>query len=104
MNNIYTRKAQGPDGVTPACLKTCAYQLAPIFTQIFNRSLEFVCLFVYLFGSQLAMLSSIASLPGVPTTLNIHTLSHTLKNTTIKNKLNIFSTVQNISISTSSTS
>ncbi len=26
--------------MTPACLKTCADQLAPIFTQIFNRSLE----------------------------------------------------------------
>ncbi len=34
------RKAPGPDGVTPACLKSCADQLAPIFTQIFNRSLE----------------------------------------------------------------
>ncbi len=34
------RKAPGPDGVTPACLKTCAHQLAPIFIQIFNRSLE----------------------------------------------------------------
>ncbi len=34
------RKAPGPDGVTPACLKTCADQLAPIFTKIFNRSLE----------------------------------------------------------------
>ncbi len=33
------RKAPGQDGVTPACLKTCADQLAPIFTQIFNRSL-----------------------------------------------------------------
>ncbi|KAK3508723.1 hypothetical protein QTP70_004266 [Hemibagrus guttatus] len=32
------RKAPGPDGVTPACLKTCADQLA--FSQIFNRSLE----------------------------------------------------------------
>ncbi len=29
-----------PDGVIPACLKTCADQLAPIFTQKFNRSLE----------------------------------------------------------------
>ncbi len=28
------RKAPGPDGVTPACLKTCADQLAPIFSQI----------------------------------------------------------------------
>ncbi len=35
-----TRKAPGQDGVTPACLKTCTDQLAPIFTQIFNRSLE----------------------------------------------------------------
>ncbi len=34
------RKAPGPDGVTPYCLKTCADQLAPIFTQIFNISLE----------------------------------------------------------------
>ncbi len=34
------RKAPVPDGVTPACLKTCADQLAPIFSQIFNRSLE----------------------------------------------------------------
>ncbi len=34
------RKAPGPDGVSPACLKSCAAQLAPIFTQIFNRSLE----------------------------------------------------------------
>ncbi len=35
-----SRKAPGPDGVTPACLKTCADQLAPIYSQIFNRSLE----------------------------------------------------------------
>ncbi len=34
------RKAPDPDGVTPVCLKSCADQLAPIFTQIFNRSLE----------------------------------------------------------------
>ncbi len=34
------RKAPGPDGVTPVCLISCADQLAPIFTQIFNRSLE----------------------------------------------------------------
>ncbi len=34
------KKAPGPDGVTPAWLKSCADQLAPIFTQIFNRSLE----------------------------------------------------------------
>ncbi|XP_048870378.1 uncharacterized protein LOC125742434 [Brienomyrus brachyistius] len=35
-----TRKAAGPDGVSPSCLKACADQLAPIFTRIFNRSLE----------------------------------------------------------------
>ncbi len=34
------RKAPGPDGVSPAYLKSCADQLDPIFTQIFNRSLE----------------------------------------------------------------
>ncbi len=34
------RKSPGPDGVKPVCLKSCADQLAPIFTQIFNRSLE----------------------------------------------------------------
>ncbi len=34
------RKAPGPDGVTPVCLKSCADHLASIFTQIFNRSLE----------------------------------------------------------------
>ncbi len=38
MNN--RRKAPGPDGVTLVCLKSWADQLAPIFTQIFNRSLE----------------------------------------------------------------
>ncbi len=30
--NNKKRKAPGPDGVSPACLKTCADQLAPIFT------------------------------------------------------------------------
>ncbi|KAK3543486.1 hypothetical protein QTP70_023211, partial [Hemibagrus guttatus] len=34
------RKAPGPDGVTPVCPRTCADQLAFIFSQIFNRSLE----------------------------------------------------------------
>nr|BAB83841.1 ReO_6 [Oryzias latipes] len=34
------RKAPGPDGVSPSCLKVCADQLAPIFTRIFNSSLE----------------------------------------------------------------
>ncbi|XP_061131044.1 uncharacterized protein LOC133151771 isoform X1 [Syngnathus typhle] len=35
-----TRKAPGPDGVSPSCLKVCADQLAPTFARIFNRSLE----------------------------------------------------------------
>lgn len=35
-----TRKAPDPDAVSPASLKSCAVQLAFIFTQIFNRSLE----------------------------------------------------------------
>ncbi len=34
------KKAPGPEGVTPACLKSCADQLDPIFTKIFNRLLE----------------------------------------------------------------
>jgi len=34
------RKAPGPDGVSPSCLKVCADELSPIFTEIFNRSLE----------------------------------------------------------------
>ncbi len=37
---VFQKKAPGPDGVPPACLKSCADQLAPIFTKIFNRSLE----------------------------------------------------------------
>ncbi len=34
------KKAPGPYCVTPVCLKSCADQLTPIFTKIFNRSLE----------------------------------------------------------------
>ncbi len=34
------KKAPNPDCVTPVCLKSCADQLAPIFTKIFNRSLD----------------------------------------------------------------
>ncbi len=34
------RKAPGPDSVSPACLKTYTDQLAPIFTKMFNGSLE----------------------------------------------------------------
>ncbi len=40
MCQVFKRsKAPGPDGVSPACLKICADQLTPIFTQIVNRSL-----------------------------------------------------------------
>ncbi|XP_070182229.1 uncharacterized protein, partial [Littorina saxatilis] len=34
------RKASGPDGVSTAALKCCSDQLAPVFTDIFNESLE----------------------------------------------------------------
>ncbi|KAK7919117.1 hypothetical protein WMY93_010401 [Mugilogobius chulae] len=34
------RKAPGPDGVSPATLRHCAEELAPVFTDIFNISLE----------------------------------------------------------------
>ena len=34
------RKAPGPDSVSPSVLKYCADQLAPVFTNIFNTSLE----------------------------------------------------------------
>ena len=35
-----TRKACGPDMVSPATLKHCASELAPVFTDIFNQSLN----------------------------------------------------------------
>src|SRR4029434_1606644 len=34
------RKAAGPDSVSPTILKHCADQLSPVFTDIFNTSLE----------------------------------------------------------------
>ena len=34
------RKSAGPDGVSTATLKHCANELAPLFTDIFNMSLE----------------------------------------------------------------
>lgn len=34
------RKASGPDGVSTSALRSCADQLAPVFTDIFNDSLE----------------------------------------------------------------
>jgi len=35
-----TRKAAGPDGISGRVLKTCANQLAPVFTTMFNLSLD----------------------------------------------------------------
>lgn len=35
-----SRKAPGSDGVSSLYLRTCTDQLVPVFTQIFNRSLE----------------------------------------------------------------
>ncbi|KAK3521326.1 hypothetical protein QTP70_003167 [Hemibagrus guttatus] len=37
---LNTRKATGPDSVSPSILKHCANQLSPVFTDIFNTSLE----------------------------------------------------------------
>ncbi|KAF7699163.1 hypothetical protein HF521_003905 [Silurus meridionalis] len=37
---VNTRKAAGPDGITGRVLKACADKLAPVFTEIFNLSLE----------------------------------------------------------------
>lgn len=37
---VNTRKAAGPDGITGQVLRACANQLAPVFTEIFNLSLE----------------------------------------------------------------
>jgi len=40
LHNINCNKATGPDGVTGRELKECADQLAPVFTSIFNLSLQ----------------------------------------------------------------
>ncbi|KAI5616883.1 gastrula zinc finger protein XlCGF28.1-like [Silurus asotus] len=37
---VNTRKAAGPDGITGRVLKACTDKLAPVFTEIFNLSLE----------------------------------------------------------------
>ncbi|KAK3506179.1 hypothetical protein QTP70_031913, partial [Hemibagrus guttatus] len=37
---LNTRKATGPDSDSPSLLKHCANQLSPVFTDIFNTSLE----------------------------------------------------------------
>ena len=34
------RKAAGPDGIAPAVLRNCADQLAPVFADVFNSSLQ----------------------------------------------------------------
>jgi hypothetical protein len=39
--HVKTNKAAGPDGITPWTLKTFAQELAPVFTNLFNQSLEF---------------------------------------------------------------
>ncbi|KAK3569190.1 hypothetical protein QTP86_026472, partial [Hemibagrus guttatus] len=38
--HLNTHKATGPDSVSPSLLKHCANQLSPVFTDIFNTSLE----------------------------------------------------------------
>ena len=40
LKKLNTRKASGPDGVSSFVTRTCAAQLAPIFTDIFNSSLQ----------------------------------------------------------------
>ncbi|KAK3543629.1 hypothetical protein QTP70_025003 [Hemibagrus guttatus] len=40
VQRLNTRKATGPDSVSPSLLKHCANQLSPVFTDIFNTSLE----------------------------------------------------------------
>ncbi|XP_077599374.1 UBAP1-MVB12-associated (UMA)-domain containing protein 1 isoform X1 [Stigmatopora nigra] len=40
MQSVNTRKAAGPDGIPGKVLKACAEQLAGVFTDIFNRSLQ----------------------------------------------------------------
>ena len=40
LENQNPKKAAGPDGVSGACLRGCAEQLAPVFTSIFNHSLQ----------------------------------------------------------------
>uniref|UniRef100_A0A3P8PS83 Reverse transcriptase domain-containing protein n=1 Tax=Astatotilapia calliptera TaxID=8154 RepID=A0A3P8PS83_ASTCA len=38
--SLNARKAPGPDGVSPATLRHCANELAPVFSGIFNSSLQ----------------------------------------------------------------
>ena len=39
-SRLNVRKAAGPDAVSPAALKNCASQLAPVYSDIFNESLK----------------------------------------------------------------
>ncbi len=39
LKRVNVRKAAGPDGITGRVLRSCAYQLAGLFTSIFNESL-----------------------------------------------------------------
>ena len=40
LKTLNTRKGAGPDGLIPRVLRKCAYQLAPIVTKLFNKSIE----------------------------------------------------------------
>ena len=44
MLNIKENKATGPDGVPCNLLKLCAYELAPVYTVLFQASLDQGCL------------------------------------------------------------
>jgi hypothetical protein len=39
-SRLKERKSPGPDGISPRLLKNCASELAPVYTCIFNKSLE----------------------------------------------------------------
>ena len=39
-NRLKENKAPGPDGISPRLLKSCASQLAGVFTEIYNKSLQ----------------------------------------------------------------
>ncbi len=54
---VNIRKAEGPDGTPGRVLKACAFQLAGVFTDIFNLSLSLVC------GSLMLKKSTIVPIP-----------------------------------------
>ncbi len=43
LRRVNVRKAAGPDGITGRVLRSCADQLAGLFTSIFNESLRYLC-------------------------------------------------------------